>query len=55
MKYIKFVCGIETPDLLFIRLIVRLVIYDVDNLIVRLINFNIEDYNLWYWDLYNMC
>jgi hypothetical protein len=31
MKHVKIVCGIETLDLLFVRLVVRLIIYEINS------------------------
>jgi hypothetical protein len=40
--------GNETSDLLFVRIIVRLIIYEIDILVMRFIIYDIEFYNLWY-------
>jgi hypothetical protein len=46
MKYVIYICGIETSNLLFMSLVVRLIIYEIDSLVVRFIFFIIETYNL---------
>jgi hypothetical protein len=37
MKHVKIICDIETTYLLFVKFIVRLIIYEIAHLIVRLI------------------